>query len=453
LTGRMENRITFGEGQPNKTTFDGFPGGSIFFIAKYEMDGSLVWAKGDSRWSEGRSIAALPDGGSLIGGGGLAGAFSDGYFFLAHYTPEGERGLTVSAGGGFGEYVSGVDFDSDANVLVTGTFAGTVVFGNNEPNETTLMATLDSEEIFVAKFGPFGMPFPTATPTPTRDPSLPTFTPTPTVTATPTETPIPVETMTIEIPGLAEGARPLTLVRIPSGSFEMGSTASESGRLMGEDPVHTVTIGGDFYMGQTEVTQAQWEALMGDNPSEEPGVGPDVAVHSVTWDDITGPDGFLDRLNALGQGTFRLPSEAEWEYSCRAGTTTRFYFGDSLGCDNQSDDCAAGVLPGNRSDYMWYSFQGTSAGAREVGQLGPNAFFLYDMHGNIREWCQDLGHPNYEGAPTDGSAWEDATGLGRVLRGGDWINNARFARSAWRTNASPGATGNMFGFRIARDLN
>ncbi len=258
----------------------------------------------------------------------------------------------------------------------------------------------------------------------------------------------------VSLPGLPEGAYPMRLVRIPAGSFQMGSPDTERSRYANEGPVHLVTIGYDFYLGITEVTQAQWQALMGSIPSSGSGVGNDYPVYDVSWNAITQANGFLARLNALGQGIFRLPTESEWEYACRAGTATRFYFGDSLGCDDDNQDCAAGTLPGNRSDYMWYRYNylTPSYGTKPAGGKWPNAFGLYGMHGNVFEWCQDDWHDSYNGAPTDGSAWTQEDSSYRVIRGGDWYNYAKLARSAFRTKNNPATSMYDMGFRVALDV-
>lgn len=245
----------------------------------------------------------------------------------------------------------------------------------------------------------------------------------------------PEKVITIDMPGLPEGARPLRLVRIPAGSFQMGSPYTERGRTQAEWPsVHPVNIGYDFYMGETEVTQAQWRAMMGSNPASGFGVGDDHPAYNVSWNDIRRLNGFLDRLNALGQGTFRLPSEAEWEYACRAGTTTRFFFGDSLECGDWNENCAAGTLPGNRSDYMWYLGNNSPSGSKPVAGKLPNAFGLFDMHGNVSEWCED----SYLGTRL------------RVFRGGDWSSWVSLCRSASRSATYPHEAYKDMGFRVVR---
>jgi len=283
---------------------------------------------------------------------------------------------------------------------------------------------------------------------------------------------LPTDVFEVSIPGLPEGARPLRMVRIPSGRFQMGSPDTERGRKPDEGPVHSVTIAYDFYMGETEITQAQWQAVMGSKRATRwvyeyarldrqdcdasYGVGPDFPVNDVSWNEIKKANGFLAKLNALGQGTFRLPSEAEWEYACRAGTTTRFYFGDSLSCGDNNEDCAADALPGNRSDYMWYFYNDCKPnyGPKPVGTKLPNAFGLYDMHGNVWEWCQDFWHANYVGAPSDGSPWYDSVGSNgcSVVRGGDWGSDWDFGawacRSAVRNWDYPGCGGYSVGLRV-----
>ena len=229
----------------------------------------------------------------------------------------------------------------------------------------------------------------------------------------------------------------------------MGSPDTERGREANEGPVHQVTIGYDFYLGETEVTQGQWEAVMGSRPAQDFGEGNDYPVYNVSWDDC---QAFLAALNALGQGTFRLPSESEWEYACRAGTTTRFYFGDSLGCADECENCDAAkdvIFIDSRADYMWFCANGGTS-AHPVRQRFANFFGLYDMAGNVYEWCQDIYHSDYTGAPTDGSAWESGGELNRVVRGGIWDSSAVGCRSAFRSRRSPDGGGLDIGFRLAR---
>lgn len=281
----------------------------------------------------------------------------------------------------------------------------------------------------------------------------PSATPTPTIRVTPTPslTPNPaIEELTIHLPGNV----PLVLVRIPAGSFIMGSPESEVNRFSHEEPQHRVNIDYDFYMGKYEITQAQWQVLMNTNPAKDLGVGPNHPVYYVSWRDCRE---FLIRLNAhvlntnQGPAIFRLPNEAEWEYACRAGTETRFYFGDSLSCGDGASDCSAGVLPGRRSDYMWYAGNMILERAQPVGQKAPNAFGLYDMHGNVAEWCHDDYSTNYASAPGDGSAWVHPQGAyDRIMRGGFWYANARSCRSAHRGWGFEHTRFSSCGLRVAR---
>jgi len=263
------------------------------------------------------------------------------------------------------------------------------------------------------------------------------------------------------------GDVPLTLVKIPSGTFQMGSPDTERGRWSSEGPVHTVNIGYDFFMGKYEVTQAQWLAVMGSwpdstyNPDMDNGKfgrGDNYPAYFISWNDVKN---FITALNThiantvQGPLTVRLPSEAEWEYACRAGTQTRFFFGDSLDCDDENEDCAAGALPGNRSDYMWYSGNNaipgqTGYGSKPVGMKKSNQFGLYDTHGNLWEWCEDDRHWDYKGAPVHGNAWVDNPRTSyRVARGGCWDPLARLCRSAYRFGSDLTFRDLLSGFRLA----
>jgi len=256
---------------------------------------------------------------------------------------------------------------------------------------------------------------------------------------------------TVTLPGDV----PLELVWVPSGSYLMGRYPGEADSNAGEDPQHEVTLAYGFWMGKYEITQQQWLAVRGAWPGESPssGVGDTYPAYNISWDDAKD---FITSLNAhivssnQGPLTVRLPSEAEWEYASRAGTTTRFYFGDSTGCAADCSDCAAGTLPGNRTDYMWYCGNNSPVGTKPVGGKLPNAFGLYDMSGNMYEWCEDDYHSSYIGAPTDGSAWIDAPRASyRIVRSGCWIADAKWCRSAYRDSSMPDSQYNVIGFRLA----
>ena len=216
-------------------------------------------------------------------------------------------------------------------------------------------------------------------------------------------------------------------VTIPSGSFQMGSNEGDSD----EKPVHNVYIK-SFKMMTTEVTQAQWTAVMGNNPSNWR--GDDLPVEQVSWNDI---QEFLKKLNQLDPGKgYRLPTESEWEYACRAGTTSKYYSGNS-----DSDLGRVGWYRGN-----------SGIKAHPVGQKEANTWGLYDMHGNVLEWCADWYHDSYNGAPTDGSAWLSPSGSRRVLRGGRWGSVPFGCRSARRSGDPPDYRGDARGFRLVRDV-
>jgi formylglycine-generating enzyme required for sulfatase activity len=231
----------------------------------------------------------------------------------------------------------------------------------------------------------------------------------------------------------------LDMVAIPGGRFVMGSPNTEAERRDNETPQRTVNIS-PFFMGKYPVTQAQYQALMGNNPSHFKGFfkSKQLPVEQVTWDDAVE---FCRKLSQKTGKTYRLPSEAEWEYACRAGTTTPFYFGKTITPDLVNYD---GNYPYGAAPKGLYRKQTT-----DVGSFGPNPFGLYDMHGNVWEWCSDRWHDNYNGAPSDGSSWETGTGHHRVLRGGSWDYNAVHCRSAFRDRNSADYRLRNWGFRVA----
>ncbi|HID20617.1 MAG TPA: formylglycine-generating enzyme family protein [Methanophagales archaeon] len=212
---------------------------------------------------------------------------------------------------------------------------------------------------------------------------------------------------------------------IPEGKFYMGSKERND-----EKPVHKVKINNPFYLGTYPVTQAEWKAVMDDNPFYFK--GDDLPVESVSWDDV---QEFIKKLNEKeGTNKYRLPSEAEWEYACRAGTITRYSFGDS-------DSKLGG--------YAWCD-ENSGQKTHPVGQKKSNPWGLYDMHGNVWERVQDMWHDSYDGTPTDGSAWE-GDGANRVIRGGSWHNNAGDCRSAIRYHVDPRAR-DVLGFRLLQEV-
>jgi len=199
----------------------------------------------------------------------------------------------------------------------------------------------------------------------------------------------------IDFPGLPEDAKRLEIVLIKPGTFIMGSPKEERGRSDREWSPHEVVITKPFYMGKYEVTQAQWEAVMGSGSHHSKFHGrPNNSVEKVSW---YACQKFIKRLNALGKGTFRLPTEAEWEFACRAGTNTRFSFGDASECgDIENEYCEIA------DKHMWWSGNSEADGTKEVGLKLPNPWGLHDMHGNVSEWCSDLWEaPHQRGPQTD----------------------------------------------------
>jgi formylglycine-generating enzyme required for sulfatase activity len=228
----------------------------------------------------------------------------------------------------------------------------------------------------------------------------------------------------------------------------MGSPETEEERSNDESPQHTVRVA-PFFMAKYPVTQAQWRAVAAFpkinidlNPEPSKFKGANRPVEQVSWHEAVE---FCARLSRKTGKTYRLPSEAEWEYACRAGTTTPFYFGETIMADFANYD-------GN------YTYASEPAGiyreqTTDVGSFPPNTFGLYDMHGNVWEWCADPWHENYQGAPADGSVWESGGNQNiRLLRGGSWCSKPWLCRAAFRGRYGPIFMVGDFGFRAAVSL-
>jgi formylglycine-generating enzyme required for sulfatase activity/uncharacterized caspase-like protein len=216
----------------------------------------------------------------------------------------------------------------------------------------------------------------------------------------------------------------LEMVQIPGGTFMMGSPKEEAGRDQNESPLHKVNVPG-FFMGKYEITQAQYQAIMSVNFSNIK--GEKRPIQGVSWNDAVEFCKKLSQKTKTGK-TYRLPSEAEWEYACRAGTKTPFYFGETI-------------------TTKLANFDGKQT--KPVGSFPANAFGLCDMHGNVWEWCQDNWHDNYQGAPDDGSAWlTGGDNTHRLLRGGSWISPLSKCRCAYRGFDIPANSHPYIGFRV-----
>ena len=229
----------------------------------------------------------------------------------------------------------------------------------------------------------------------------------------------------------------MTFILLPAGTFTMGSPSSEPGRYSVEGPQHQVTLTQSFYMQQTEVTEAQWEAVMGSKPFYFS--CPTCPVGRVSWDDV---QTFIGHMNARGEGTYNLPTEAQWEYAARAGSTTAFYNGGITSYPDM-DDCN---YDGNLNAIGWYCYNDYQD--YPVAGKSPNAWGLYDMSGNMYEWCQDWYGYYPTGAVTDPTG--PSSGSHRVFRGGSKGNHARRCRSAFRSGFEPDHWSFSVGFRLTR---
>jgi len=248
------------------------------------------------------------------------------------------------------------------------------------------------------------------------------------------------------------GNVPLVMIQISGSTFIMGNqepagspwNTCEYTYSTCDKPQHNANVS-PFYIGKYELTQRQWVAVMGNNPAFFKGVGLDGPVEQVSWTDC---QAFCDSANKIISRPFRLrlPTESEWEYTCRAGATTRFFFGDGDCSPDTARDCEL-------SQYAWWSFSGTGS-THLPGLLKPNAWGLYDMLGNVYEWVADAWNINYNGAPADGAAWMTGDTLSRVTRG-SWQGtsgvkaDARFYTSYFRTSHPIGTRHGCCGVRLA----
>jgi len=220
----------------------------------------------------------------------------------------------------------------------------------------------------------------------------------------------------------------MKFVWIPPGEFMMGSNDGVSY----EKPAHGVAIRKGFWLGKYAVTQGEWESVMGSDPSRFISENLRLPVVYVSWNDV---QDFIRKVNSRTGKRFRLPSEAEWEYACRAGTTTRYSFSDNESALNQ---------------YGW--FKGNSGGrTHPVGEKLPNGWGLYDMHGNVWEWCEDCWNADYRGGSNDEGAMMTGDYSSRVMRGGSWGSEPRFMRSAYRTWLSADNLHHNIGFRLVQE--
>ena len=240
---------------------------------------------------------------------------------------------------------------------------------------------------------------------------------------------------------LHSGGEGPAMVMLPTGSFRMGDL--DGSGHSDERPVRTVTIRRPIAMGQYPVTFEEYDRFISATGAERPadkgwGRGRRPVI-DVSWDDAKA---YVAWLSEQTGKPYRLPSEAEWEYAARAGTETAYSWGDDIDCRQARYGRREG---GECSD--------SEDGTTPVGSFAANAFGLFDMHGNVWEWVEDRWHENYEGAPTDGSAWTSGgDGGSRVVRGGSWWNSPRGLRCAFRGWGAPSGRNNIYGFRLVQDL-
>ncbi|MBE9031836.1 SUMF1/EgtB/PvdO family nonheme iron enzyme [filamentous cyanobacterium LEGE 11480] len=237
----------------------------------------------------------------------------------------------------------------------------------------------------------------------------------------------------------------IELIEIPAGSFMMGSPKTEPKHLPTEAPQHSVSVS-SFYISTTLITQAQWQQVAGWptidetlNPLPSRFTGDNLPIEQISWFEAIE---FCQRLSQHTGITYRLPSEAEWEYACRGGSISPFSYGQMLAPDQANYDYRKAETDGQSELPEWRKC------TTPVGQFPANEFGLSDMHGNVAEWCQDGWHSSYRGAPIDGAAWAAQTDEGRIIRGGSWFDPPKKCRSAYRTSAFPGVRKHTIGFRV-----
>ena len=241
----------------------------------------------------------------------------------------------------------------------------------------------------------------------------------------------------------------LDMVKIPGGSFKMGAREGEEGADGDELPQHQVNIK-EFWMGKFAVTQEQWKRVASLsqintklNPDPSNFKGDRLPVEQVSWHEAKEFCNRLSRLSQKAGKTYDLPTEAQWEYACRARTMTPFHFGETITTDLANFDGDDTYGKASKGEYREKTI--------EVGSFTPNTFGLYDMHGNVWEWCLDPWHGNYDGAPTHGGVWDasnDSRSDSRLLRGGQWFDGPRYCRSAYRNPDDPASRDFYVGFRI-----
>ncbi len=258
---------------------------------------------------------------------------------------------------------------------------------------------------------------------------------------------VDLRTVTVDL----GGGVTMDFVLIPPGKFLMGSPKGEKEREVDEGPQHEVTISRTFYLGKYEVTQEQYQQIVGKNPSafsaggacKQAVAGLDTRrfpVENVSWEDATE---FCRKLSARDRERrrFRLPTEAEWEYACRAGTRTPFHFGNSLNGEEANCDGTNPYGTDKKGTFLRRPCR--------VGSYRPNAFGLHDMHGNVWEWCADWHDKDHYGKSDKKDPQGPEKGTARVLRGGSWGDYARFCRAALRSRGAPGVRSVINGFRVA----